>query len=233
MGALNRRRLCVGGPLIIPNSTLLIFPSQAAPGRYHQATDGKVLEKELVMKIRPCITAFSLVLAYVAIADTPKLQKVKAVEVSPALLSGYSFESDQAFKISSGPLANKLIFFASRDSSQNNHSIVPQFVVVEGKVVIDHQPLPTIEEGWDIITVDAVSYIDPPNKDIEIRIIAIITLEPLSGRSSDYWQQPFVFDLHRDGKIDNNTSLNEKLSKAKPSIKTIKALKNYLKKISE
>ena len=58
-------------------------------------------------------------------------------------------------------------------------------------------------------------------------------MEPASGRSSDYWDNPFVFDIAPDGKIKTNPSLNEKMGDAKPRPATIKTIKKYLSKIKK
>lgn len=54
------------------------------------------------------------------------------------------------------------------------------------------------------------------------------TLEPISQCSEDYWDQAFVLDVDGNGKIDADAELNQKISKKKPAIKTIEALKAFL-----
>ena len=61
-----------------------------------------------------------------------------------------------------------------------------------------------------------------------VRILAIVTLEPLSGRPEDYWNQPYVFDISPLGKIDSNNELNKKLDEKKPRPKNIGQLKKFL-----
>lgn len=179
------------------------------------------------------ILVIGLIMARVAFANPPILQKVDIPDLDKSLFKGYFLNDDQVFKITSGALKNKTILFTTVDPVNSDQSRLPQFVVLDNNTIVDQQNLPTLEEGWNLVAVDAVAALSQADANSDIRILAILTLEPLSGRSQDYWQQPFVLDISSNGKINTNTRLNHDLAKRFHSIKTIKSLKEYLKNRGE
>lgn len=186
------------------------------------------------IKLTKCavLLASFFIFGNLVLAGETELLQLKIAELDPAVMPGYVFDFDQVFKINSGPLKGKTIFFALNDREAEVDSKTkparPQFVVADTKILIDHKAVPTLEEGWNISSVDAMAVMENKAAAVPLRILAILTIEPVSGRSSDYWQQAFVFDLTKEGKIKENVSLNKKLSNVKPAIKTIRALKKHL-----
>lgn len=180
------------------------------------------------MKMKLIFATAFLVLSPFSIAHAGLLQKSSDAELKQISLPGYSIMEEQAFKIASGPLAGKLILFASFDPEKSTTK-KPGFFVLENGKVLDSKPLPTLEDGWNIVDVTAVSATPGQGKSA-LRILAVMTLEPISNRTEDYWDQAFVLDVGSDGKIDDDRELNEKISKKKPAVKTIEALKAFLSK---
>lgn len=156
------------------------------------------------------------------------LEKIAKSDIDSSSMPGYTLDFDQVFKISSGSLKGKTIVFAF--SELGGESQVPKFVLADGKNIVDQVELATVENGWNIVSVDAVMATAAKTSNSGLRILAILTLEPMSGRSSDYWQQGFVFDINEPGKIDQSVALNTKISEHKPRIKTLKALKKFVEK---
>lgn len=162
-------------------------------------------------------------------ATAPVLEQVSEVSADPNGLKGYTFLTDQAFKIKSGALNGKVVFFAAKNLGASS-DIIPRFVVTENDRITDSLEIPTMQSGWNIVEVQAVAFGGPEAARFPVRILAILTLEPMSGRSSDYWDQAFVLDLDKDGRIEPNSALNLELSNTKPRIKTIKSLRSFLRK---
>ncbi len=160
-------------------------------------------------------------------ASAGLLQKTTDAERKQISLPGYSALDEQAFKVASGPLAGKMILFASFDPAVA--PAAPKFFVLDNGKVIDSQPLPNLVEGWNIVDVKAVTAI-PSQGNITLRVLAVLTLEPISNRPQDYWDQAFVFDVAATGKIDANAAINQKIADKKPAIKTLEALKAFLSK---
>lgn len=158
-------------------------------------------------------------------AAEPLLKQIKKSELSEKALPGYSLDIDQVFRINAGPLKANEILFATKLPGEGEG--LPKFVVARAGRVVDSKELPTLEEGWNLVAVQAVSAEERGEKGL--RIFAVLTLEPLSGRSDDYWEQGFVFDLLSDGKIETNNDLNQRIAKTKPRIKSIKELKKFTK----
>jgi hypothetical protein len=174
------------------------------------------------------LTVFALsTFSIVTLADNSPLIQLKDTGVRKTELSGYDFDTDQIFKIGTGPLKNLVIFFAMNPlgGSQN---LIPRFVIAKDSKIIDSKELPTVLAGWNIVTVQAVGTATVDDK--ILRVLAILTLEPASSREADYWDQPFVFEITKEGKIDAKTTLNTMLAKMKPRIKSIKELKSFLRK---
>ena len=159
-------------------------------------------------------------------ANSSTLTKVSEPGVTNKTLPGYDFDSDQVFKINTGPLQNATIFFAFK--APGKLDVIPRFVVVKGGVLLDSIEIPTLELGWNIVSVQALSA-EAVTMSESITAFAILTIEPISGRESDYWDQGFIFTITKDGKIDPQKNINLKIAQTKPAIKNIKALKAYLK----
>lgn len=175
------------------------------------------------------IVLLSVLISNLVIAEPIKLTKVKSLPVAEGMLPGFEFDTDQAFKISSGTLKGKFIFFA-RKHVEAPDSTIPRFVVSDNKKIISSVELPHIIESWNLVQPQAVSIGDPDKSDGSVRILAVLTMEPASGRSSDYWEQPFVFDISPDGSIESNVRINSAMAEISPRPKTIKEIKKFLSK---
>ena len=170
-----------------------------------------------------------MMLTLLVLLATPALEQVTTVPVPAKALPGLVAEMDQAFRVKGGPLDGRLLFFASVDrDGAPTAGRAPSFVVASGKDVLAITPLPGLIEGWNVVKVLAVGTTAPPRKDVALRVLAVLTLEPMSGRSSDYWNQGFVIDLFADGHVVVDAALNKALAEAKPRPETIKAMRAFL-----
>lgn len=162
-------------------------------------------------------------------AGAPLLHQLGASEVKLRLSRPLELEKDQIFQIVSGTLTGKRIAFASVTLGEDAGEGLPQFIVSDSQAVLDARTLPTLQEGWNLVSVDAVSAVMPSNPAHALRILALVTLVPLSGRTQDMWQQAFALDIDGNGKICIDAALNGKLAARPNGFKTMGRLKAYLK----
>src|SRR5690242_3319200 len=98
------------------------------------------------------LLAAVLFLSPLSVAHAGLLQKIPDAELKQISLPGYSIEEEQAFKIASGPLAGKIVLFASSDPTGPTPHQPAFFVLDKGKIV-DTKSLPTLEDGWNLVAV--------------------------------------------------------------------------------
>lgn len=158
-------------------------------------------------------------------AENPSLTPVHPSNLGITEPDGYDIDLDQIFKVNGKGFEGKKIFFAD---GRHGGDHVPKIFVPLDRQIIDFTNLPGIESGWHLDAVKAVS-IDGAHADQKhIRILAVLTFEPLSG-PRDACDQSMVIDILANGKISFDHEINHFLqSKDGLRIKTISALKNFL-----
>ncbi len=174
------------------------------------------------------VLSLFLFVSQLSFAETAKLVQVKSLPIKESILPGYNFDADQAFQILTGPLKNKYLFFASRELGSVDDSKLPRFIISDYSKFVDSIQTPDLVEGTNLVSVIAVSSVQPKSKIYSLRILAVLTLAPLSYRESDYWEKPYVFDVNPEGKIEPNIDLNKKMSQQKKRPKNIKEIRKFL-----
>lgn len=169
-----------------------------------------------------------LVISLLSFAESSKLRRVKALPIKESTVLGYNFDTDQAFQVTTGPLKDKYLFFASRELGSSEYSKLPRFFISDQSKIIDSIEVPLLKEGTNLVAVQAISGIQPKSSISAIRVLAVLTLEPLSNRESDYWDQSYVFDVNTDGKIEPNLDLNKKMNLQKKRPKSIQEIRKFL-----
>lgn len=140
--------------------------------------------------------------------------------------TGYEILLDQIFQIENSEFKSLQIFFAAAADGTN---AIPKIFTVRDKQILNSEPLPGIETGWNLSEVKAVALDNKKSSATQAVVLAILNFEPPAGPQGA-WDQAFVFTVTTDGKISFDHTLNEKLAhndQAK-KIKTIKALKKFL-----
>lgn len=165
-----------------------------------------------------------LVILFLSVSNAkgPSLSQIHPNNLGMSSPSGYDILLDQLFRFKGGNFDGKTLFFADGSLGKK-----PAVFIGRDHKIIASRTLPEMEEGFHLVEVNAVSVDSKHTTEKNCRILAILRFEPPSG-PRDAWDQAFVIDVHTDGDVFFEPSLNKKLSQKVNKIKTIKSLKSFL-----
>jgi hypothetical protein len=143
------------------------------------------------------------------------------------MLPGFAPDRVRAYELDFPPLGGSTVVLAAFLPGATEER-KPQLLVAPSAGPVQRIDLPGLEPGWNLVQTLAVGACDA-DADGDEDVLVLALLEPLSGRSQDYWSQGFVFLSQTDGTLAPYTEVNDALARLDGTVGTLEAIRDLLR----